>query len=293
MNAAKPAKSPRALNVCTVAARPPATFPSRRFLLACCVAVFLAGNVWPRGQAGKAESDDSYTVRGTVVNGVTHAAVAHALVFSSDNRMAQLTDGEGRFEFKVPRTPGEQTEGGLTVSPAYSGAVISRVTWKAGAIFMARKPGFFQSQAVPGGTGAEDSGDLKIELVPEALVVGRVNLAANDGTEKIQVQIYRRQVQDGRGQWTPAGSVPSQPITGLGRCGARAASGTDVRSARTIVWLSAGLLSCCGGFRERGGDSLESGRDSFCDADALAAGILSCENWSVERGGGQRAGHRA
>src|SRR5689334_18031778 len=42
------------------------------------------------------------TVHGTVVNSVTHAPIARALVYSLDNRFAMLTDGSGHFEFALP-----------------------------------------------------------------------------------------------------------------------------------------------------------------------------------------------
>src|SRR5689334_5249355 len=67
------------------------------------------------GQALQADEQPS-TVHGTVVNSVTHAPIARALVYSSDNRFAGLTDGSGHFEFALPKT-GKQTEtsGGQTV----------------------------------------------------------------------------------------------------------------------------------------------------------------------------------
>ena len=174
----------------------------------------LAGSSCLGAQAGNTPNGDSYTVRGTVVNSVTHAAVPHALVFSTDNRFAKLTDDEGHFEFKVQRPPGEQNPGSHTAYLGYSGParVSSRVVSAAGVAFLARKPGYFQSQPGETWTGAEgdSSTEIKIEMVPEALIVGRVNLPATDGTEKIQVQVYRRQVQEGRAQWVPAGSVSSR-----------------------------------------------------------------------------------
>lgn len=148
--------------------------------------VIFSGHLAFGAQAGQAD-EDSYTIRGTVVNSVTNAAVPHALVFTQDNRFAKLTDDEGHFEFKWPRPKDGQNGGN-------------------GENFVARKPGYFQS---PGQiwfvTDAQSSSEMRIELVPEARIVGRVNLPVRDGTERIQVQVYRRQVQDGRVQWVPAG----------------------------------------------------------------------------------------
>lgn len=182
----------------------------------CALAALLcaAGSSFLSAQTGKSENQNTYTIRGTVVNSVTHAAVAHALVFSTDNRFAKLTDDAGHFEFKVPLPQSEQNPRSQTVSSTFSipGEISSRVVITTGIVFLARKPGYFQSMTGEPwiGAEAENSAEIKIELVPEALIVGRVNLPANDGTEKIQVQVYRWQVQEGRGQWAPAGSVSTR-----------------------------------------------------------------------------------
>jgi len=47
------------------------------------------------------------TIHGTVVNSVTHTPISRALVYSADNRFAMLTDGEGHFEFSVPKDGNE------------------------------------------------------------------------------------------------------------------------------------------------------------------------------------------
>jgi hypothetical protein len=93
-----------------------------------------------------------------------------------------------------------------------AGTVVSRVMTTGGIILMARKPGYLQS--TPGqpslrGDG-ESSAEVIIELVPEALVVGRVNLAANDGTNNMQVTLYRRLVHEGHAQWVPANSATTR-----------------------------------------------------------------------------------
>lgn len=177
-------------------------------------ALALTGSVAARAQAGRTQDDDSYTIRGTVVNSVTHAAVPRALVFSTDNHYAKLTDEDGHFEFKVQRPQSEQNGGSQTTYTTFSGAgtVYSGVIRLGSVILMARKPGYFQSapgQPAPGGFG-ESSADVTIELVPEALVTGRVNLAANDGTSTMQVTLYRRQVHEGHAQWTPANSTTTR-----------------------------------------------------------------------------------
>jgi hypothetical protein len=176
--------------------------------------LMLAGSGQAGARVGKAQSGDSYIVRGTVVNSVTHTAVPRALVFSADNRFAKLTDDEGHFEFKVPRPQAEGTTGSATTLDSFSaaGRTTSRIVTPTNIIFFARKQGYFQSTTGQPWTGgeADSSAELRIEIVPEALIVGRVNLPVMDGTEKIQVQVYRRQVQEGRGMWVPSGSVQTR-----------------------------------------------------------------------------------
>jgi hypothetical protein len=77
---------------------------------------------------------------------------------------------------------------------------------------MARKPGYFDSQSgqQPIPMDSAGSSEITITLVPEAFITGRVNLPVNDGTEKIEVAVYRRQVQEGRGHWVPAGNVSTR-----------------------------------------------------------------------------------
>jgi hypothetical protein len=71
----------------------------------------------------------------------------------------------------------------------------------------ARKPGYLADSNAPQitTTSDESSGELVIPLVPEALLTGRVNLPSDAAADRAQVQLYRRQVQEGRGQWVQAG----------------------------------------------------------------------------------------
>lgn len=182
---------------------------------------FLIGAAWaPNGpagaQAGQSKDEDSYIVHGKVINSVTRAAVPRALVFTADNRYAKLTDGEGHFEFKVPKPKGqnEASQRGFSDLTLYSGPVggVSRLVSIDGMALTARKPGYFQSEPRQSATYGEGNGsaELTIELVPEALIVGRVNVAANDGTNTMQVAIYRREVREGHGQWVPANTTTTR-----------------------------------------------------------------------------------
>src|SRR4029079_4318378 len=89
----------------------------------------------PLAHSQNAQSPDPPTSPpGPVINSVTRDPIAHALVFSTDNRLAGFTDDQGRFEFQLP-----QSDSTSSVSPGgqafYSGSVQLDV----------RKPGFIQS----------------------------------------------------------------------------------------------------------------------------------------------------
>ena len=69
---------------------------------------------------------------------------------------------------------------------------------------MARKPGFLENQngTLFSAIGPPTSDEVTIGLTPEALIVGRVNLPASNQWDRIAVQVYKRQVQEGRAHWT-------------------------------------------------------------------------------------------
>jgi len=115
------------------------------FLFFLVVAVFGALKL-AMSQALSAEEQPT-TFRGTVVNSVTHAPIRRALVYSADNRFATLTDGEGHFEFALPK-PENGTPGTIFESRP-------RQVWTVdspGGPFwlMARKPGFLDDPMTTG-----------------------------------------------------------------------------------------------------------------------------------------------
>ncbi|MGB7285202.1 MAG: hypothetical protein WBE13_23290 [Candidatus Acidiferrum sp.] len=172
-----------------------------------------AGSQYLFAQAGNSGGEESYTISGTVVNSVTHAPVGRALVFSQGNRLARLTDNQGHFEFKIQRPPQEEGPTSQTVTPTFSdlSPMMSR-TPITNVFLMARKPGYFQSggQQPTLDSDSTTSSKITISLVPESLIIGHVNLAVNDGTDKIQVQIYRRQVQEGHAKWVSVNVVTTR-----------------------------------------------------------------------------------
>jgi hypothetical protein len=135
------------------------------------------------------------SLHGTVINSVTREPIAHALVFSTDNRLAGFTDDQGRFEFQLPRS--EST-------PNVPGG--GRAFYSGSVQLDARKPGFIESLIA----GPMVSDDMTIRLTPESLIVGRVNLPSSNQFDRITVEVYGLHVRDGRRFWTPVPGVSTR-----------------------------------------------------------------------------------
>src|SRR5437764_4283459 len=151
--------------------------PSRAFRVAAVLAFSFLLCLRTLAQSAESDGSQTETLRGTVVNSVTQAPIPRALVYSADNRYAVLTDGDGHFEFSVPKSASEM--GGTNF--AYSGPV-PRV-WGFGGnhtplALMVRKPGFLDPPVEVGGAEKAASGnDISIPLLPEGIIKGRVTAA--------------------------------------------------------------------------------------------------------------------
>jgi hypothetical protein len=177
----------------------------RRSLLLWLVALFVSASTLPHPQPAHAQDTpnsnaSSSSLRGTVINSVTREPVARALVSSPDNRFAMFTDDQGHFEFQFPR---------IESNPNSPAGV--RTFYNSSVQFMARKPGFLES----GNTTSYQpqnavADEMTIALIPESLIVGRVNLPSSNQFDRITVEVYRRQVRDGRPFWAPAASATTR-----------------------------------------------------------------------------------
>ena len=148
-------------------------------------------------------------VHGTVINGQTKEPIARALVFSSDHNHALITDDEGHFEFKFPPqekpvptmpTTGTDTEGMLKLERWF--ARNSRPN-----MYFAKRPGFLEDRNGAQITQTEgERAEIVITLQPEALIVGHVQLPGVDNTDRVQLQLYRQEFENGHEKWVPAGN---------------------------------------------------------------------------------------
>jgi len=151
------------------------------------------------------------TIQGVVLNNLTREPVAHALVSSPDNRLATLTDDQGRFEFSFPALSPDPASTSTDLQSANSLALQLSSALAFTSILTARKPGFLDPQRHPQLPPVDLAAhELTLTLVPEALIVGRVVLPNSNTADRIQLELYRRNVSQGQAQWAPAGSVTSR-----------------------------------------------------------------------------------
>ncbi|HXM64307.1 MAG TPA: hypothetical protein VN950_25825 [Terriglobales bacterium] len=188
----------------------------RRPLKTLAVTVLLSAwcaNAQPVSAQNTPPEDKQDSIRGIVVNSVTREPIGHALVYSPDNRFATMTDGEGRFEFSLAKAENDETKEDRP-SPAIAAGSSANICGPNGCThytsangayrigtLMARKPGFLTDQNATRNLQQDATKELTISLTPEALIVGRVVLPTSEPSDIIQLELYRRQVQEGRAHW--------------------------------------------------------------------------------------------
>jgi hypothetical protein len=187
-------------------------FLLRRLLLASfCFICLAATQVHAQSIPSSAAQPDHLS--GTVVNAVTHEPIARALVYSPDNRYAVMTDDRGRFEFQFPHTDPESApqNSSFSVVTSFGTTQLTGPNPNRPSQLMARKPGFVprnngedQVQLVP------EQQEVTLTLMPGAKIVGHVNIPGEDGSDNVQVSLYRRQIQEGHARWQPAGNATAR-----------------------------------------------------------------------------------
>lgn len=169
------------------------------FLLAFWIAKPAIGQ---ESQSERQSDDQPKSIRGTVINSVTKNPVPRALVVSTDNRFAALTNSEGHFEFLLPKEENE-TQSNNAPGAYFS---IGRIRpSRNGPIWLrARKPGFIDDHRWEASTTAASPGvEATIPLVPEGLIKGQVTLSTGEVANNIVVQLFDRTVVEGLPRWTP------------------------------------------------------------------------------------------
>lgn len=139
-------------------------------------------SAWQAAAQTEAFDNQHQIVQGTVTNAITHNPIGRALVYSTDNRYATLTDSEGHFEFVLP--------GGQSAAGSFS--------WLA-----ARKPGFLDDAGESVRVEVSPGASVAISLLPEGIIQGRITFSATEPATGVTVQIFSRQVTEGMPRWVP------------------------------------------------------------------------------------------
>jgi hypothetical protein len=163
-----------------------------------------------QASAQSSSASETETIRGTVVNSVTREPIPGALVVSPDNHFAARTDTQGRFEFTVPRADKSQPSPEETTAVVPETGGITTVGSSRPLLLSARKPGFLENGNFSTMDLAQKANEITLSLVPEAVIAGHVELPSSEAPEKIDLQLFRRVVQDGLAQWVPAGNATSK-----------------------------------------------------------------------------------
>jgi hypothetical protein len=181
------------------------------FLLVVCFAT--AGSAWgqlssPAASSALQSDDQPSAIRGTVVNALTQGPIARALVTSGDERFATFTDGEGHFEFDLPKSSTNRQ--GSSIGAYDYGSRFGDTS--GGSSFFpfwvnARKPGFLEDNNGRNHPLTKPGTEITISLLPEALIKGRILLSDSDAALGVAVQLLEQRVQEGMPRWNHRASV--------------------------------------------------------------------------------------
>ena len=144
---------------------------------------------------GQIEADtQKNTIRGTVVNALTQMPISRALVHSLDDRYAALTDGDGRFEFTLPKPETDRGHSNQRMDVEITQGGGTRLD------LAAQKPGFLEDYPNRREVPAAPGSDITIFLLPEGLITGRVT-ASGEPVPDLHIQLFVKQVEDGLPRW--------------------------------------------------------------------------------------------
>jgi len=143
------------------------------------------------------QTPDTDTLHGVILNSVTHEPIARALVASPDNHFATMTDSQGHFEFSLTKPQPGQAQTAASITDTRPSALV------------ARKPGYL-TEPTADAQLEPSTKDVTLTLVPEALIIGRVRVSESEGADKVQLELFRRQVQEGRAHWIPTGQATTR-----------------------------------------------------------------------------------
>jgi hypothetical protein len=166
------------------------------------LAFLCTGVVSAQDAGADGKSTTTVTVYGRVLNKLTKEPIARALVTTANNEYAVMTDDRGEFGMKLV----EIWQGAASPEAAqkFGGGSLGGGPRES---FQAKKPGFVPPVFQPMVSfDPHNHKPLVIYLLPEARIVGHVNVPGTEGEVRIPCSLYRREIQQGRQRWQPAGS---------------------------------------------------------------------------------------
>src|SRR2546430_204155 len=142
--------------------------------------------------------DQTYPLRGAVINSVTGEPIARVLVtVSAERKQAVLTGADGSFQFSgLPA-------GTVEVAATKPGFFDSKGS-QPNAGFYFRFTAVRNSQSANGGVTVQvgpDTAPLTLKLVPEGIITGHVEDATGEPIEGALINIQSVHIVDGRKQW--------------------------------------------------------------------------------------------
>ncbi len=150
--------------------------------------------------AQETSEGSGYSVRGTVVNAVSGQGIGRALV-AFDFEHTTLTSSDGSFALdNVPAG----NYGVSALKPGYQGFGIMPSGTLVRGINGGRNYENIPARRVVVGP---DMPALTFRITPLAMITGHVTLSTADPGDGIMVQIYGRQMRNGRARWTMAGTA--------------------------------------------------------------------------------------
>ena len=175
----------------------PYSFRWSRSVASIAVTLILCILCGPQSYAEPQSSEDqsTTTISGTVVNSVTREPIGRALVYTADETAATFTDDHGHFELTL-----EGAAANTNSQPQMASTNILQV----------KKPGYLSPTGQGGNpVNPAPKKEVTLSLDPEGLIVGQVKFPT-DAADYVQVQLYRREVHDGFGQWQPLTQVQTR-----------------------------------------------------------------------------------
>jgi hypothetical protein len=167
-----------------------------------CLLILCANPIVSAAQNTDSSQQTIEHIHGVVLDAIDKKPVARALVTSQDQRMATMTDSDGRFAFDVRRVTGSPPSDNLFLLHQQS---VARQT----IYLMARRPGYI-AMNLPVRLSADPqttSQEIELKIVPEGMIRGHLYFSGDAKPTGVQVQLRRRQVQDGRALWVQTGGV--------------------------------------------------------------------------------------